>query len=687
MNKTKHPENSILVLLRICTCLLAAVSFWATAQGMIDYTFPEDWQAYAASLGIQGLLLGLNFSLPSFLKQCNGRGQRVVLMCLTAVILFCSSWFSYLYIAGQAYGDSWTTESRLLAQSTYRNELFAADTYAKLYSQDVQDTLAEQIVDLYRQAMAIDQNSVDVSENLDWAEERNQYTANDFAASDIMDTVISAMENATGENITQDARTQAGSVLSGMQSSMQSEIANLGTQIAEIDTRVAAAESSLRGAESRLSNAPVGVDLAPYQNAVNTAVRTYESLITRQNELEGQRSDYETALQRTTYYLTILGMAEDGVSSYFVGANLREIQRELFQTSPDSDRLIALATEVFSRLQSAVDLGGDTLEYQVILADMNSFLQRLDDYSTIKDAGTAFQEHIDGLADGSLLSLEADSDNLLWREQFNDLKSEISGLPVYAPRNEPDPVLASFDRAASTKKLDQAIRRYLTEHNAAQAGLIYLISPYREIAVFSLFLALLLDIAAFITGVIIDRVAARREADAEESASSAAAETECPQENSGKAWDIIPGLNKYIFLTGDHTFIDGVMTYKAIENGEETEIEYPDRNLESGFYRWDKKQLCIIEQSVLLFKGASDGPQDGIYADCILHYEDQLLTMTQSGKSIFLGPISSNVPVYQLSKEQYIAFPAKNISDIHGQEVVIALNKEGNRIIAVYVIE
>lgn len=74
MNKTKHPENSILVLLRICTCLLAAVSFWATAQGMIDYTFPEDWQAYAASLGIQGLLLGLNFSLPSFLKQCNGRG-------------------------------------------------------------------------------------------------------------------------------------------------------------------------------------------------------------------------------------------------------------------------------------------------------------------------------------------------------------------------------------------------------------------------------------------------------------------------------------------------------------------------------------------------------------------------------------------------------------------------------------
>lgn len=687
MNKTKHLENSILVLLRICTCLLAAVSFWATAQGMIDYTFPKAWQAYAASLGIQGLLLGLNFALPSFLKQCKRLTQQIILMSLTTVILFCSSWFSYLYIAGQAYSDSWITESRLLAQSVYRNELFTADTYTRLYSQDVQNTLAEQIVNLYQQAMTIDQNSVDVSENLNWAEERNRYAANDFAAGDIMDTVISAMENATGENITQDARTQAVSVLSGMQSSMQSEIANLVTQIAEKDTRVATAENNLRGAETRLTNAPVGVDLTPYQNAVNTAVRRYENLITEQNELERQRSDYETALQRTTYYLTILGMAEDGVSSYFVGTNLREIQRELFQTSPDSDRLISLATEVFTRLQSAVDLGGDTLEYQALLADMNNFLQRLDDYSTIKEAGTSIQEKIDGLADGNLLSLEEDSDNLLWRKQFNDLKSEISGLPVYTQQNNPNLILASFDRAASTEHLDQAIRRYLTNHNAAQKGLIYLISPYREVAVFSLFLALLLDISAFITGVIIDKVESSHSSDAEESASTTITKAGSSQESNDTAWDIIPGLNKYIFLTGDHTFIDGIMTYKAIENGEETEIEYADKNMQSGFYKWDKKKLCIIEQSVLLFKGTSNGPQDGIYADCTLHYEDQLLTMTQSGQRIFLGPIGSNTPVFQLSKEQYIAFPAKNISDIHGQEVVIALNNEGNRIIAVYIIE
>ena len=91
-------QNTIVFLLRICTCLLAAVSFWATAQGMIGYTFPKDWQAYAASLGIQGLLLGLNFALPSFLRQCKEDSQKYTLYLLTSVILFCSSWFiSFLF--------------------------------------------------------------------------------------------------------------------------------------------------------------------------------------------------------------------------------------------------------------------------------------------------------------------------------------------------------------------------------------------------------------------------------------------------------------------------------------------------------------------------------------------------------------------------------------------------------------
>jgi hypothetical protein len=672
MKISRNQETYIILLLRICTILLSAVSFWATAQGMIDYTFPQAWQAYAASLGIQGLLLGLNFSLPSFLRKCRDRSQKAVLYFLTIVILFCSSWFSYLYITEQAYGDSWKTERRLLAQAVYREELFEADAYIELYRQDVQNVLTDQIVNLYQQAMNMDQAGVSVSENLNWEEERRQYTAEDFAAKDAMSLAISAMENASTGEASQDVREQAADVLSGMQSNLQSETDRLAEQISNTHGYLVNAEESLRNAENHLNSIPAGVDYTSYQNTVQQAAKTYESLIQKLDDLESQHADYESALQRTGYYLTILGMAENGVSSYYVGATLREIQRELFKTSPDSEQMLESAANVFDRLQNAVDLNADSSEYQNILQDMNMFRQNLENYSTLKKADIEIQAQINRLADGSILSLENDDELSEWRKQFNELKSKITGLPIYSLRGENGSALTSFDRAASLKRLDQVIRRYLTEHNAAQEGLIYLISPYREAAVFSLFLALLLDISAFITGVIIDRV------------SYSSPNGEKAEE---QPFNIVPGLNRYIFLTGEYTADNEITTYKAIENGVETEIKHPDPGLKAGFYLFNEARLCEVEPSLLLFKGTSGGPQDGIYTECVLHYEDSLLTLIQDEDHIFLGPLDANIPVFLLSEKRCNVIPSKNISDIHGQSIVISLNTEGTQITAIYIME
>lgn len=124
------------------------MSFWSTAQGMKEYTFSKGWQAYAASLGIQGLLLGLNFSLPHFLKQCEERWQKAALLILSAVVLFCSSWFSYLFIVGNGYKGSWDTKSRLMVQEAYRDELLAAVDYVELYDEALDNRLSDQIQDL-----------------------------------------------------------------------------------------------------------------------------------------------------------------------------------------------------------------------------------------------------------------------------------------------------------------------------------------------------------------------------------------------------------------------------------------------------------------------------------------------------------------------------------------------------------
>lgn len=700
MKSNQQRNSGVLTLLRICTFLLAAVSFWATAQGMQEYTFPDSWQAYAASLGIQGLLLGLNFSFFKFWGRCQTYFHKAVLLILTCIVLFCSSWFSYLYIAGQVYGESWDTESKLLAQDTYRSELFSADTYLEQYGEAVEQSLTDQIVALYTQAAEMDSDKVNIAGNLDWAIERSIYTQDDFAARDIMLSIIDAMEQATAENSAQDARQQSAEIIESMQAALKNAISSLDTQIADADASVTRAENSLISAQNRMKNAPEDTDLTPYQNALNTAAQAYNASITRQSELVKQRQDYQSALQRTVYYSSVLGMSEEGVSSYFVGANLREIQRELFVTAPDSDRMMALATEIFERLQSAVDLKIDETEnnYQTFLASMNQFVRYLENYRSIKELDSEIQGLTDELSNGVILSVNENNSSwkASWQEQFNDLKSKISGLPVYT-LTDSNATLESFDRAESTHRLDNAIRNYLTEHNPAQQGLVYLYSPYRGIAIFSLFIALLLDIAAFVTGFIIDR--------ADE------ADSDFKQENTGNYsgnigvahtpprkepvwdmdrtlnWNAIPPLNRYTFLTGDHQYFDGTMTYKAIENGKVIEVEYPDTKLQTGFYYWKDSSIYQVRPAELRYKGTPGEPEDGVYENAILRYEDQLLNIVQNTEGKHLGTVDPYTPVYYLSKDTYDTFPAKEIQNVQGSRIVISLNQTGTRIIAIYVVK
>jgi len=695
MKSNKPHKNGVLILLHICTFLLASVSFWATAQGMTKYTFPDDWQPYAASLGIQGLLLGLNFSFFKFWSKCQTIFHKAVLLILTCVVLSCSSWFSYLYIAEQAYDQSWDTESRLLAQDIYRSELFAADTYLE------QQSLANQIAALYAQATEMDSDKVDIAGNLDWGIERSSYTQDGFAARDIMLSVIDAMEQATADNAEQDARQQSGEIIEQMQATLQNAILSLDTQITDADASVARAENSLISAQNRMRNAPAGTDLTPYQNAVNTAAQAYEASITRQSELVKQRQDYQRAFDRTVYYASVLGMSEEGVSSYFVSANLREIQRELFGANPDSEKMIELATKIFERLQSSVDLEVAETEnsYQIFLASMNQFVRYLENYRSIKELNAEIQELTDRLSTGEILSVN--ENNFRWKEswqrQFNSLKSKISGLPVYTLTNS-NATLKSFDRATSTRRLDNAIRNYLTDHNPAQQGLIYLYSHYRGIAIFSLFIAFLLDIAAFVTGFIIDRADEGNYSDSEQENMGNCGKNfstvhALPKKgavwnmNQTLNWNAIPPLNRYTFLTGDCQYLDGTMTYKAIENGNVIDVEYSDTKLQAGLYYWKGSSIYPVHPVEFCYKGTSGGPKDGVYEEALLRYDDQLLFIAQNEIDKHIGTVDPCIPVYCLTKDSCKFYRANEIQNMQGSKIVISLNQTGTRIIAIYVVK
>ena len=132
---------------------------------------------------------------------------------------------------------------------------------------------------------------------------------------------------------------------------------------------------------------------------------------------------------------------------------------------------------------------------------MDSFIRKVQDYAVLKASGDALQNQINSMVADTV----QDTENWepLWTEKIERLKATISGLPVSDSGQE-------YDRADTLDKFGRCTAPlYFSEHNPVDQALIYLGSPYWQLAAFSLVLAFFLDIAAFITGLVID-VADRR---------------------------------------------------------------------------------------------------------------------------------------------------------------------------------
>lgn len=112
-------------LLRYATAVLAFISFLTTAKGMKSYVFEYEWQAYLGSFAVQSILVVFSLLL-CHLYSTMGRitgigdvGKRMLLSALTlffSISLVVSSVFSYSYIAGNAYKDTWAGDAEAMIQ-------------------------------------------------------------------------------------------------------------------------------------------------------------------------------------------------------------------------------------------------------------------------------------------------------------------------------------------------------------------------------------------------------------------------------------------------------------------------------------------------------------------------------------------------------------------------------------------
>ena len=246
-------------------------------------------------------------------------------------------------------------------------------------------------------------------------------------------------------------------------------------------------------------------------------------------------------------------------------------------------------------------------------------------------------------------------ETLFWRQRLDRLKAQIASFPVYMG-NENNPTLSSYNRSAASDALDDTIRLYLTNHNAAQQGLIYLASPYRPMAVFSLVLALFLDIAAFVTGILMDGMEQyHKKKDEErtdtETSTEPWSDTDVRESKETQSSAVSPEahLNRYIYLNGDYVRLGGKITYRAIEDGQEIEINMAEPDMKAGFYVQNEEQWALVQTPQILHLVSN--PQDGIYLNRSIRYQQNALSITEASSENqyeFLANVPDNLPIYQI---------------------------------------
>lgn len=411
-------------LLRIGVIFLAIVSFFTTANGMKKYIFVNDGViAYSASAAIQGILLALSMNLPGYLKEMwSQTGQKpegffdyikigvgfvpkfllsVCVILLTLVTIFCSTWFSYVFIADTIHKDSWGTDSELLVQQTYRTELYDARDYAHAYRVYLEEKLGENILLLEEQARKIRDTAADFSVN--WEEERKRYAPDtETMAGSYMSVVINAMELALGEEDSQENRDLAAIAVTDARTNIADRMDSIQENLSMLNEQFDNYNNQIASLTNRINRATEGTDTTALTNSVNNYTRLITETTERQAALQLEYMQLDSALQRLPYYESQLGL-NSSTSSISIRSKLMLLQAEIFQQEPNEEQILDIATDIFEDLRKASStISGDesvkdSSFYTNMLMQMNRLIRNLTDYSDVKDIETSLERAIDDL--------------------------------------------------------------------------------------------------------------------------------------------------------------------------------------------------------------------------------------------------------------------------------------------------
>ncbi len=501
-------------MLRYATAILSFLSLLTTGQGMKDFVFDKEWLAYLASFAVQAILVVFSMLLCRLYIVILGEkrwpmwGRRLAVSVLTIFFgasLMVSSVFSFSYISNNAYRSSWPSDSdiiienylimeshRLQVENERRGDyiLKAIKSRAQEDVENVLNVMTEDMDSEFRNLLKEIDINVEIEEmDYDFSAWYNLYPSQANKLTVLESQFQREYENEYNEQVKDYKRIMQEMNIDddNIVGDLNEIIEELNKCIAELDILYKAIDfwkDSFFVQDVETIRGDYRKDIEMLKNEISGKINELHELLDVIDEKENIYSVYNAdALLSDIYSMDVVD--EDNIDNVILqldGILLNALQSESF-TSDKIEGIVELYNLIgeykqYLELRSRIETYSENNLGKTYIISVENELQ--------------YGENGDGVNE-----VELDEWKQIREMDFYDLINMVKALP------ETDESDEAYIINRVIGDLNSLRRDLLGDLTDMERAFLYFKYDYRIMAIFSAFIAIFLDMGAFLTGVFI----------------------------------------------------------------------------------------------------------------------------------------------------------------------------------------
>lgn len=460
-NTTKKHEFDVdkeaVKILRVAAFCFSIVSWLATAEGLANYVFDNDWRVYVISFAIQSILFIFNLQLPVYWEKLQLKRLKALFIILYTAFLFSSSVFSFVYICTNAVylHRVGYTDASIILNSEYKDIWNQTEKYIDEYKK-------YSLLQASRQLESFTGNNVDNGESSEYS--LTELQALERKAEKEYNEALGNynIEYANLKNVGK-KRDDLFDVRFVRKNEYQKAEEDYNNQL-DITNKAERLKNSLK---EKYEDARIAVENYKPSGDVITQALLVELLSS-----EPDKDNITQKMDALNKAVLELGGSDNSIST--------------FNKMVEQTKALDMTISQYVALVEADEIGHESLDLQAQIPDPKS--------ETFETDYTLWTEE--------------------WMKYFDTLEKTINSLPTFELATENDTIngavntslLKEYDSKALTARIDTATRTYLSDMNDIEKSVNLLGTKYNFTAIFSCILALFFDLASLAVGLFVHQI-------------------------------------------------------------------------------------------------------------------------------------------------------------------------------------